>query len=936
MKTRNGIMRLKSTCRYFFSSSPAPRAVADRTYNHSIQTYLSNAMLYDRKCTKPHIGRWDFMRNHCMARFYSSAVDGKNVGEGHNVADFSVKQIIRSRLDNSQNRTENIETQNPCVERTTKKDEAPILTRVERYRDEFLKRIVPWEEITDSWDNFPYDINERTKSLLSECLIPRLKKDLKRDYSGRLASSSGRIMLQSIPGTVLYRNRLVGALARELQVPMLVLDSSFLPPYSLSEDGSNDDIASDSEDENEDESDEEYSMDDESSDDEDEDDSVAPPAAWGRCGHWKGPSKSSSSSSSSSSTTSSKPEPEKTICLLKEGDRVKYVGPTADSTNEIKRILSTGQRGEVQEVNGDKVAVIFSLSDLATKQTDPQPSLSWLDVKHVEHDCDAKMHDCHVAMEVLCEVIKSRQALIVYFPDSFRWLPSSASRKSRREFVSNTKKLFGQLTNGHVALICGRDKWENKAKKVEKYPASLGKLIDELRATKRNTSDGANKLFTNVVYIKPPKDEDLMKKFCKQIENDRKTMISRSNSNEMHKVLTEHGLLCTNLDNVKIDDLILTKWKAKKVIGWATNHHLSSCIVPPLEGEQLHVPHESLKLAVSRLKEQEKETDEAEKPTPKKSVQDLATGEYERSFVSSVIRPKEIGVKFDDVGALDHVKKVLNELVILPMKRPELFTRGNLIRPCKGLLLFGPPGTGKTLIAKALATEAGANFMNISTGCITSRWYGEDEKFVRGLFSYAAKLAPVVIFVDEVDDLLGARGGNSEHESTRRFRNEFMLRWDGLKSTDSQRILVLGATNRPFDLDDAVIRRMPRRIYVDLPDVKNRTQILKVLLAKENLESGFSFEQLAKATDSYSGSDLKNLCVAAAYRPVQELLQEESKGTKVDGAPALRPLTLDDFIRSKTTVGPSVSDDSSSVIKLKKWNEQYGEGRKRIKSPFGF
>ncbi|XP_012829183.1 PREDICTED: ATPase family AAA domain-containing protein 1-B-like [Erythranthe guttata] len=302
-------------------------------------------------------------------------------------------------------------------------------------------------------------------------------------------------------------------------------------------------------------------------------------------------------------------------------------------------------------------------------------------------------------------------------------------------------------------------------------------------------------------------------------------------------------------------------------------------------------------------------------------MQDLATGEYERSFVSSVIRPKEIGVKFDDVGALDHVKKVLNELVILPMKRPELFTRGNLIRPCKGLLLFGPPGTGKTLIAKALATEAGANFMNISTGCITSRWYGEDEKFVRGLFSYAAKLAPVVIFVDEVDDLLGARGGNSEHESTRRFRNEFMLRWDGLKSTDSQRILVLGATNRPFDLDDAVIRRMPRRIYVDLPDVKNRTQILKVLLAKENLESGFSFEQLAKATDSYSGSDLKNLCVAAAYRPVQELLQEESKGTKVDGAPALRPLTLDDFIRSKTTVGPSVSDDSSSVIKLKKWNE---------------
>jgi SpoVK/Ycf46/Vps4 family AAA+-type ATPase len=126
-------------------------------------------------------------------------------------------------------------------------------------------------------------------------------------------------------------------------------------------------------------------------------------------------------------------------------------------------------------------------------------------------------------------------------------------------------------------------------------------------------------------------------------------------------------------------------------------------------------------------------------------------------------------------------------------------------------LLFGPPGTGKTLLAKALATEAGANFISITGSTLTSKWFGDAEKLTKALFSFATKLAPVIIFVDEIDSLLGARGGSSEHEATRRMRNEFMAAWDGLRSKDSQRILILGATNRPFDLDDAVIRRLPRR-----------------------------------------------------------------------------------------------------------------------------
>jgi len=258
------------------------------------------------------------------------------------------------------------------------------------------------------------------------------------------------------------------------------------------------------------------------------------------------------------------------------------------------------------------------------------------------------------------------------------------------------------------------------------------------------------------------------------------------------------------------------------------------------------------------------------------------------------------------------------------------------LQPCKGILLFGPPGTGKTLLAKALATEAGANFISITGSTLTSKWFGDAEKLTKALFSFASRLAPVIIFVDEVDSLLGARGGAHEHEATRRMRNEFMAAWDGLRSKEDQRILILGATNRPFDLDDAVIRRLPRRILIDLPDAKNRMKILKILLAKENLESDFRFDELANATEGYSGSDLKNLCIAAAYRPVHELLEQESKGDTGSTKTSLRALKLDDFVQAKSKVSPSVAFDATSMNELRKWNEQYGEGGSRSKSPFGF
>ncbi|KAL0004951.1 hypothetical protein SO802_012512, partial [Lithocarpus litseifolius] len=630
-------------------------------------------------------------------------------------------------------------------------------------------------------------------------------------------------------------------------------------------------------------------------------------------------------------------------------DRVKYIGPSVNIEAD-NRPLSNGQSGEVYEVNGDRVAVILDISEKKANDGEEEkekesskPPIYWIDAKEIEHDSDTQAEDCYVAMEALCEVLRSKQPLIVYFPDSSEWLSRAVPKSNRKEFVHKVQELFDQLS-GPVVLICGQNKVESGSKEKEKFtmilpnfgrlaklPLPLKRLTEGLKATKRSGDNEIYKLFNNVLCIYPPKEEDLLRTFHKQVEEDRRIVITRSNLNELHKVLEEHELSCMDLLRVNTDGVILTKKKAEKVVGWAKNHYLSSCNLPLIKGERLYLPRESLETAILRLKEQE-----AISRKPSQSLKNIAKDEYESNFISAVVPPGEIGVKFEDIGALEDVKKALNELVILPMRRPELFSHGNLLRPCKGILLFGPPGTGKTLLAKALATEAGANFISITGSTLTSKWFGDAEKLTKALFSFASKLAPVIIFVDEVDSLLGARGGSFEHEATRRMRNEFMAAWDGLRSKDSQKILILGATNRPFDLDDAVIRRLPRRIYVDLPDAENRKKILRIFLSQEILEPDFSFDQLAYATEGYSGSDLKNLCIAAAYRPVQELLEEEKKGSKSDVAPAIRALSLDDLIQSKAKVGPSVAYDAASMNELRKWNEQYGEGGSRRKSPFGF
>jgi len=184
------------------------------------------------------------------------------------------------------------------------------------------------------------------------------------------------------------------------------------------------------------------------------------------------------------------------------------------------------------------------------------------------------------------------------------------------------------------------------------------------------------------------------------------------------------------------------------------------------------------------------------------------------------------------------------------------------------------------MLAKAVATESGANFISISMSSIASKWFGEGEKYTRAVFTLASKISPCVIFVDEIDSLLSRRDSNGEHDAMRKIKNEFMMMWDGLKSKDSERIIVLGATNRPFDLDDAVLRRMPRRILVDLPDTENRKKIIKVILKDEELSPDVSADEISSITEGFSGSDLKNLCIAAAYQTIREFMESEKDSKK--------------------------------------------------------
>lgn len=288
--------------------------------------------------------------------------------------------------------------------------------------------------------------------------------------------------------------------------------------------------------------------------------------------------------------------------------------------------------------------------------------------------------------------------------------------------------------------------------------------------------------------------------------------------------------------------------------------------------------------------------------------------------VSNEIMDRDPNVRWDDIAGLEHAKKCVTEIVIWPLLRPDIFK--GCRSPGRGLLLFGPPGTGKTMIGKAIAGEAKATFFYISASSLTSKWIGEGEKLVRALFGVASCRQPAVIFVDEIDSLLSQRKSEGEHESSRRLKTQFLIEMEGFDS-GSEQILLIGATNRPQELDEAARRRLTKRLYIPLPSSEARAWIIRNLLEKDGLFklSKEDIDTICKLTEGYSGSDMKNLVKDASMGPLREALRQGIEITKLKKED-MRPVTLQDFESALQEVRPSVSLNELGTYD--DWNKQFG------------
>ncbi|KAM1035482.1 hypothetical protein ACFX2I_038630 [Malus domestica] len=815
--------------------------------------------------------------------------------------------------------------------------------------------ILDGKSIDVSFDNFPYYLSENTKKVLIAASFIHLKHKEHVKYTSELTAVNPRILLSGPSGSEIYQEMLAKALAQYFGAKLLLFDShSFLGGLSSKEaellrDGLSaeklcsltkqspalPDLAKNT------------------------DLSASETEALG--------------SSNALNDLESQPKMENDTLpsssgasrnyLFKIGDRVRFIAPGAlYATSSSLRGPGIGMRGVVVLLFKDN-----PLSKVGVKFDKPIP-----DGVDLGGLCKGNGYFCNVfdlrlettgaedldklLINTLFEAVisESRSSPFILFmkdaekslvgnsdsfstfrarldklPDNVVVIGSHTQTDSRKEKSHPGGLLFTKFGSNQTALL------------DLAFPDSFGRLHERGKEVPKATKL-LSKLFPNKVTIHMPQDEALLVSWKQQLDRDVETLKMKGNLNLLRTVLGRCGLECEGLETLCIKDQTLTNESSDKVVGWALNHHLMQN--PEADPEtKVVVSAESIQYGLEILQALQNET-----KSLKKSLKDVVTeNEFEKRLLADVIPPSDIGVTFDDIGALENVKDTLKELVMLPLQRPELFCKGQLTKPCKGILLFGPPGTGKTMLAKAVATEAGANFINISMSSITSKWFGEGEKYVKAVFSLASKIAPSVVFVDEVDSMLGRRENPGEHEAMRKMKNEFMVNWDGLRTKETERVLVLAATNRPFDLDEAVIRRLPRRLMVNLPDAPNRAKILKVILAKEDLSPTIDFDAIASMTDGYSGSDLKNLCVTAAHRPIKEILEKEKKEHAVAvaegrAAPALsgsadiRSLNMDDFKDAHERVCASVSSESVNMTELLQWNELYGEGGSRRKKALSY
>ena len=344
------------------------------------------------------------------------------------------------------------------------------------------------------------------------------------------------------------------------------------------------------------------------------------------------------------------------------------------------------------------------------------------------------------------------------------------------------------------------------------------------------------------------------------------------------------------------------------------NNNSRKNFVPPLKSNSVNKSKTSVSPIISNL----------DIPEEKKTLLEEKLKGFDEKmieFIQSEILTSNPGVQWEDIAGLKNAKDTITEIIIWPMLRPDLFK--GIRRPAKGLLLFGPPGTGKTMIAKAIASQSKSKFFNISASSLMSKWIGESEKLVRTLFALASVYQPSVVFIDEIDSLLTARSEN-ENEASRRIKTEFLVQLDGAGTNADDNILIIGATNRPQEIDDAFVRRLNKRLYIPLPNKESRKEFIKRLIEKEQKENNNAYEvsdedidDIVLKTKGYSGSDLMNVCKEASMIPLRDI--KDIHNVEVN---SLRAVNKEDFLKSLNTVKPSVSE--KTIGQYVEWNNNFG------------
>ncbi|KAG0633027.1 P-loop containing nucleoside triphosphate hydrolase protein [Tuber brumale] len=317
-----------------------------------------------------------------------------------------------------------------------------------------------------------------------------------------------------------------------------------------------------------------------------------------------------------------------------------------------------------------------------------------------------------------------------------------------------------------------------------------------------------------------------------------------------------------------------------------------------------------------------------------------------RGALAGAILTEKPNIRWEDVAGLEGAKEALKEAVILPIKFPHLFTGKR--KPWRGILLYGPPGTGKSYLAKAVATEANSTFFSVSSSDLVSKWMGESERLVKQLFAMARENKPSIIFIDEVDALCGTRG-EGESEASRRIKTEMLVQMDGV-GHDTSGVLVLGATNIPWQLDSAIRRRFQRRIHIAVPDLPGRVKMFELSVGSTPCTlTPQDYKSLGQMSEGYTGSDIniavqdalmqpvRKIQTATHYRKVITPEQEEKLTPCSPGAPGAMemtwvdvdpdklmepPLELKDFVKAVRMSRPTVSKED--IKKSDNWTEEFG------------